>query len=315
MVSNRRAPPAPGDGDRAVRRVLRLPDLRRRARRDARCSSTRSRPTRPTSSATPTTTTGSARRSSPRSPRQGRLRQAAPEPADLVGGLQHRRGAVLDRPEGPRAPAAARRLEARRCSGTDLSGAALEAARPAATTSGPSAWSPAERNAGATSTTTRPAGRWTAQAGGPRPGHLEVAQPAPAADGGAVRLHLSQECADLFRCRTRSRPSSSNLLAALAEGGYLVVGPTEGIYSMLGSLDQAQALALPASRPDGRSGGTRPMSGFDLSSCCRSTSTRPTSRSRRSTRRSCASSRSRPTTKALARGLPAGPHASRARRR
>ena len=37
-----------------------------------------------------------------------------------------------------------------------------------------------------------------------------------------------------------------NLIASLAKGGYLVVGPTEGIYTMLDPLDQAQALALPA---------------------------------------------------------------------
>ena len=37
-----------------------------------------------------------------------------------------------------------------------------------------------------------------------------------------------------------------NVIDALAKGGYLVVGPTEGIYTMLDSLTKHQGLALSA---------------------------------------------------------------------
>ena len=38
--------------------------------------------------------------------------------------------------------------------------------------------------------------------------------------------------------RNRSRPSSASCCGSMAKGGYLVTGPTEGIYGMLGSLDR-----------------------------------------------------------------------------
>jgi chemotaxis protein methyltransferase CheR len=40
-----------------------------------------------------------------------------------------------------------------------------------------------------------------------------------------------------FDTRSKQRVTT-NLINSLAKGGYLVVGPTEGIYSMLGSLEK-----------------------------------------------------------------------------
>ena len=51
-----------------------------------------------------------------------------------------------------------------------------------------------------------------------------------------LRLHFYSQRADLLRSRRRSRSVINNLLRALAVGGYLVVGPSEGIYDMLAPL-------------------------------------------------------------------------------
>ena len=136
--------------------------------------------------------------------------------------------------EDPREAADVRRLEASRSSGTDLSGAALADAR---------------------------AGRYDARA-------VRLVDPAqrlaffdedPAAGRWTVRpevkalvtwkLHnlLSPLEEEPFDCifiknvliyfdKESKQVVVRNLIEALAEGGYLVVGPTEGIYTMLDSL-------------------------------------------------------------------------------
>ena len=76
-----------------------------------RCSSTRSRPTRPISTATSSISTGWHAEFFPQIAEEGRLFKRPKTLRDLVGGLEHRRGTLLDRPAVPAAPPPLRRLE------------------------------------------------------------------------------------------------------------------------------------------------------------------------------------------------------------
>ena len=129
MVSNRVRRRLRATGIASFTELLRLPDLARRQTARCRCSSTRSPPTRPTSSATPSITNGSATTFLPEIARQAALRKRPKTPADLVGGVQHRRRALLDRAR--RSWPRSRVFAGWRITilGTDLSGAVLAAAR------------------------------------------------------------------------------------------------------------------------------------------------------------------------------------------
>ena len=120
--------------------------------------------------------------------------------------------------------------------GTDLSGAVLDAAR--AGSYDARAVRLIEPAAAARLLRRRPGRRaLDRQARGQGARHLEAAQPALSARGRAVRLHFLKNVLIYFDTESK-QIVVRNLIDALAKGGYLVIGPTEGIYAMLDPLSK-----------------------------------------------------------------------------
>ena len=258
MVANRVRRRLRATGIETLLGVLHVPDLARRRRRDAPVPRRDHHQRDLLLSATCSTTTGSERRSSPRSP-AGRLQRKRPKALRIWS-------AACSTGEEPYSIALkllAKKplfagLEDHDLVGTDLSGAVLAAAR---------AGSYDDRAVRLVEPEERKryfeedaeAKRWTVKPELRSHGHLEAAQPAHAAQGRTVRLHLHQECADLLRHGVQADRGAQPARRP-GQGGYLVVGPTEGIYTMLDPLDQAQTLALSEALLKRRPA----MSGFDL---------------------------------------------------